>query len=188
MPAALLYGDTVRYPALRHEIPLEIIDALLFVDTGGAAHVLTSSLEAARLHAALPEAELSLFEELGLFELVRQGMARDQAERMTVMRALEQWGVDSVVVPADLPVAVADAICAAGIELTVDSKAIEARRRVKSTAELEGIRRAQRAAEAGMAAGEALIHGAQARDGVLHRAGLRAIACRPADRDRPVAA
>ena len=49
MASVLLYGDTVRYPALRHEIPLEIIDELLFVDTGEAKFVLTSSLEAGRI-------------------------------------------------------------------------------------------------------------------------------------------
>ena len=42
----------------------------------------------------------------------------------------------------------------------MDSQAVQDRRRVKSPAELDGIRRAQRAAEAGMAAAEQLIRGA----------------------------
>ena len=28
----LLYGDTIRYPALRHEVPLAIMDPFLFAD------------------------------------------------------------------------------------------------------------------------------------------------------------
>ena len=55
----------------------------------------------------------------------------------------------------------ADRLRDEGIGISVDHAAIEARRRVKTAAELEGILRAQRAAEAGMAAGEALIRGAE---------------------------
>lgn len=169
MTATLLYGDTVRYPAIRHEIPLEIIDELLFVEReDGHKHVLTSSLESDRIAAALPGAELLLFDEVGLFDLVREGMPRHQAELEVVIRALERWGIPSVTVPDDLPVAVADRIRQAGVGLAVDGAAIQQRRRVKNTAELEGIRRAQRAAEAGMATGERLIRRADARDGVLH--------------------
>ncbi len=167
MPAILLYGDTLRYPAMRHEVPLEIMDELLFVERGETKFVLTSSLEAGRIQAAVPGVRPSLYDELGLFELVRQGMSRREAERETVNRALAAWGVDSVVVPHDLPVAVADRVRTAGIELAVDAGAIQARRRVKTAAELAGVRRAQRAAEAAMSAGEALIHGSQDRDGDL---------------------
>jgi Xaa-Pro aminopeptidase len=167
----LLYGDTARYPALRHEIPLDIVDELMFVDTGEAKFVLTSSLEAGRIAEVLPEARLSLYDELGLFELVRNGMRRDLAELEVAIRALHAWGIEDVVVPHDLPVAVADRIRATGIALTVDGPAVAHRRRVKSPRELDGIRRAQRAAEAGMSAGEALIRGASDHDGVLQHKG-----------------
>ena len=132
MPAILLYGDTIRYPAIRHEIPLAIPDPLLYVATNGRAHVLTTSLE---------------------------------AELETAVRAVEPWGVRAARVPSDLPVAVADRLRAAGLRLDVDAGAVEGRRRVKSAAELAGIRRAQRAAEAGMAAAEARIRGAGGADG-----------------------
>jgi Xaa-Pro aminopeptidase len=48
---------------------------------------------------------------------------------------------------------------------------VEARRRVKTAAELAGIRRAQRAAEAGMDAAATLIRGAEPRDRLLHHDG-----------------
>jgi cellobiose-specific phosphotransferase system component IIB len=35
MRGLLLYGDTVRSPALRHEIPIAIIDAVLFAEVDG---------------------------------------------------------------------------------------------------------------------------------------------------------
>jgi Xaa-Pro aminopeptidase len=64
-------------------------------------------------------------------------------------------------------VGVADRLRREGIALDVDERAVAARRRVKTPAELDGIRRAQRAAEAGMAAGETLIRRAEPADGLL---------------------
>lgn len=171
MATILLYGDTVRYPALRHEVPLDIIDPLLLAIRDGRASILTSSLEAARLAEALPDAELVLLDELGFYELLAEGVHRDEAELETVLRAVRRWGIEHALVAPDLPVAVADKLRGAGIRIDVDAKAVEARRRAKTAAELEGIRRAQRAAERGMAAAEELIRGATANDGLLEHDG-----------------
>jgi len=167
----LLYGDTSRYPALRHEVPLEIIDPFLAVVRDGELLVLTNPLEAERIARARPDAKLRGIDELGLYDLVEGGMPRDEAELEVAVRALREWGVSEAAVAPDLPVAVADRLRAEGIALTVDDTAVAARRRAKSAAELEGIRRAQRAAEAGMAAGEELIRGAERADGRLVRDG-----------------
>jgi Xaa-Pro aminopeptidase len=171
MTTLLLYGDTLRYPSLRHEVPLEIIDPFLFLLRDGETFVLTSSLEADRIQGVLPHATIVNMGEVGFYDLVDGGMARDQAEIEVLVRALRRWNVQHASVAPDLPVAVADAIRATGVALNVDSTAVEGRRRVKSEAELAGIRRAQHAAEAGMAAGEELIRSAEGRDGVLHRDG-----------------
>jgi hypothetical protein len=45
MPGLLLFGDTVRSAALRHEIPLAIISPLLFAEVDGRRFVLTSWLD-----------------------------------------------------------------------------------------------------------------------------------------------
>src|ERR671923_1679997 len=108
MPAVLLYGDTIRYPAVRHEVPLEIVDPLLFVARDGDAHVLTSSLERARIAEVLPAAQIVTLDELGFFELLESGMDDEEAELATVVRALRRWGVERATVPGDLAVAVAD--------------------------------------------------------------------------------
>jgi Xaa-Pro aminopeptidase len=163
----LLYGDTVRYPAMRHEVPLEIVDPFLFVARDGGAFVLTNSLEAERISKLLPDAELLLVDELGFFELLGDGMPRDEAELETAIRAVQRWDIGEVVVPGDLPVAVADRLREAGVRVDVDPRSVEARRRVKNPTELAGIRRAQRAAEAGMAAAETLIRSADRHDGRL---------------------
>ena len=190
MATILLYGDTVRYPAMRHEVGLEIIDPMLLAVEDGRTQILTSSLEAARLAEARPDAELVLLDDLGFYEMLADGTPRDEAELEVVLRAVRRWGIERAVVPADLPVAVADKLRDAGVGLDVDGKAVEARRRSKTAAELEGIRRAQRAAERGMDAGRALIKGATAHDGLLQHEGspLTAEAVRDAIRAECAAA
>ena len=172
MATILLYGDTIRYPALRHEVPLEIMDPFLFVARDGQALVLTNSLEAERISRVLPDAELLVIDELGFYELLGDGMPRDEAEFETATRAVRRWGIRDAAVAADLPVALADRLRDAGVRVEVDAGTVGGRRRVKNLAELAGIRRAQRAAEAGMAAAETLIRGADRDDGRLIRDGV----------------
>jgi Xaa-Pro aminopeptidase len=152
MPSLLLYSDTERSPAMRHEVPIPIIDTFLFAEFAGRTIVLTSWLEADRIAEVLPHAELFDFFELGLHELVGEGHARESAAREVIVRLLHQIGLREATVPGDFPLAVADRLRKAGVDLTVDDDYVDARRRAKAGPELEGIRRAQRAAEAGMAA------------------------------------
>src|SRR4051794_41345748 len=120
----LLYGDTVRYPSMRHEVPLEIIDPFLFVARDGDAFVLTNPLEAERIARALPDAQLLGIDELGLYELVKEGMPRDDAELEVAVRALRRWGIEHAAIAPDLPVAVADRLRAEGIRLEVDTRTL----------------------------------------------------------------
>ena len=167
MAPFLLFGDTIRFASMRHELPLEILDPFLLVVGGERPLVLTNQLEAARIREVLPDAEMLRIDELGVYDLVEAGMSRDDAMLEVTMRAVERWEVREAVVPGELPVEVADRLRAAGVRLEIDNAAVQARRRVKNAAELEGIRRAQRAAELGMAAGERLIRAASQRDGRL---------------------
>jgi Xaa-Pro aminopeptidase len=169
--AILIYGDTERSAALRHEVPLAIMDPFLFVEHDGSKTILTNSLEHDRLARVLPEAELVLVNDLGYFDLIREGVPRHQAELEVVTRAVRRAGIEAAVVPPDLPVAVADRLRADGVELTVDYAAFERRRRSKTPAELAGIRRAQTVAEAAMAEAARVLREADRVDGRLERAG-----------------
>ena len=53
MTTFLFHGDTVRHPAIRHEVGLEIIDPFLLIVRDGATLVLTNSLERSRLRWGL---------------------------------------------------------------------------------------------------------------------------------------
>jgi Xaa-Pro aminopeptidase len=152
MRGLLLYGDTERSAALRHEIPIAIGDAFLFAEVDGQAYIVTSRLEIGRLARALPDAKLFDYFELGYKELVESGLSRAEASREVEARAVHEIGIEEAIVAAEFPLALADRLRADGVTLTVDEDAIDLRRRSKNEVELDGIRVAQRAAEAGMAA------------------------------------
>jgi Xaa-Pro aminopeptidase len=161
MTALLLYGDTERSPAVRHEVPVAIGDGLLFAEVDGRTTILTSWLERDRIAAVLPLAEILEFNKLGMRRLVEEGMTALGAEREVVLRAVRQLEIGDAVIPGDFPVAIADRLRADGITLTIDDDLVAARRRVKKGPELEGIRAAQRAAHAATARAAQLLAGAE---------------------------
>ncbi|MBV8953225.1 MAG: aminopeptidase P family protein [Solirubrobacterales bacterium] len=166
MPDVLICGDTVRHAELRHELPLVVPDPFLYAKAAGQRHVIVASLERARV-AAPGGLHVHAYEEFGYDELVLGGAERSAAVLEVMVRACRSLELESATVPAEFPLELADRLRDAGVELTVDRTLFEARRRVKSEAELAGIRRAQAAAEAGMgAAAELLRHAEPDGDGL----------------------
>jgi len=54
----LLFGDTERCAAMRHEVPIAIMDPVMFAEVDGRRYVVASALEHARVKRALPDAEV----------------------------------------------------------------------------------------------------------------------------------
>ena len=102
------------------------------------------------------------YEEFGYDELLDRGMTREQAYVEIAANVCRSFGVTAAVVPWSFPVEFADRLRAEGVTLHSDHEFFELRRRVKSEEQLAGIRRAQRAAEAGMDAARDLLRRAQA--------------------------
>jgi len=152
-----MYADTYRSPELRHEVPIGIPDAFLYAERDGAKHIAIGAMEIPRL-SELGLHELHPSEEYGADELIRAGGLSYSAVRQEVaIRAVKALGITSAVVPEAFPLWLADRLRGEGVELTVDGTFFDDRRRVKTDAELAGIRRAQRAAEAGMDAARDLL-------------------------------
>jgi Xaa-Pro aminopeptidase len=161
MPDVLICGDTVRHPALRHEVPLIVPDPFLYAEAGGERHVIVSSLETSRIAEADGGLEVHPFEEFGYDDLVVSGLERGEVFLQVMVRACEALRLDRALVPSDFPIELADRLRAAGISLDPDRHEFESRRRVKTQAELAGIRRAQTAADAGMRAAAELLRRAE---------------------------
>lgn len=147
----LMYADTIRSPDLRHAIPHSVADPFLYVEANGARHAVLRSLEVARMRE-VPGVEAIPLEDLGLDELVAEGRAPDEAALEIALRACRRLGVPEATVPPTFPTELADHLRAGGVDIGVDRELFAARRRAKTPAQLDGIRRAQRAAEAAVAA------------------------------------
>jgi Xaa-Pro aminopeptidase len=149
VPDVLIHADTLRSPELRHEVPLLIGDPFVYAERNGSRLVFTNSLEAPRLEK-IDGLELVLQEELGIDELLAQGLDHAAIERELVLRACRHAGIEEAIVPRAFPLETADYLRTNGVGLRTDGDLFDERRRVKSGAELDGIRRAQRGAEAAM--------------------------------------
>jgi Xaa-Pro aminopeptidase len=152
---------------MRHEVPIAIPDPFLYAERDGERHVVVTSFELDRIKAVAPELDLLPPEELGLDELYKQGLSRDEIELEIAVRAARRFGIEQAAVPPTFPLGLADHLRKHGIEVTADRDRFVSRRRAKNDAELAGIRRAQRAAEAGMTAAREILRQAERRNGDL---------------------
>ncbi len=149
MTDVLIYADTFRSADMRHAIPLGVPDPILYAEAGGAKHVFTHSMEAPRLRA-LGLFEVHLSEEFGVDELIASGMKPKELRGELAARAVKSIGLTQATVPDNFPVWLADRLRADGIEIVPDQDEFDDRRRSKTDAQLAGMRRAQKSAEAAM--------------------------------------
>jgi Xaa-Pro aminopeptidase len=170
MPDVLMFADTFRSPELRHEVPIGIPDPFLYVERDGVKHIQIGSMEVPRL-AALGLFELHPGEEFGVDELIASGLSYPELRTELALRGVKRLGVKSAAVPETFPLWLADRLRAEGVELFVDGDFFDERRRVKTEAELAGMRRAQRAAEAGMDTARDLLRRARPNGSGLELAG-----------------
>jgi Xaa-Pro aminopeptidase len=158
----LIYADSFRSADMRQAVPLGVPDPFLYAEQNGTRHVFANSMEAARLR------ELGLFdvhvlEDFGIDELIDSGIPRPEVTAQVALRAVASLGLKRAAVPENFPIWLADRLRADDVELEVDQELFDDRRRAKDEAQLAGIRRAQRAAEAAMDACRQLLRRAEIR-------------------------
>jgi Xaa-Pro aminopeptidase len=157
----LIFADSVRSPEMRHEVPIAIPDPFLYLERNGERHLCVISFEIDRVRSIPGGPEPHPYEEFGFDELIAQGLPRAQIYVEIAVTACRSFGITEVVVPWSFPVEFADRLRAEGVAVRPDHDFFKSRRRVKSGEQLAGIRRAQRAAEAGMDAARELLRRAQ---------------------------
>ncbi len=165
--AVLICADTVRSADMRHAVPLTVPDPFLYAERNGTRHVFTNSMEAGRLR------ELGLFdvhvsEEFGIDELIAQGIEWRELRAQLILREVASLDTKRFTVPDDFPVWLADRLRADGFDLDVDQELFDDRRRAKTDAQIAGMRRAQKAAEAAMDTCRELLRKAEINGGDLH--------------------
>lgn len=152
---------------MRHEVPIAVPDPFLYAERDGRGSVVASSFELGRINEVAPQLEVLPYEEFGLDELYAQGLSRAEIELEVILRAARRFGLEQASVPSTFPLEVADHLRSNGIEVKADRELFIGRRRVKNDAELAGIRKAQRAAEAGMDAAREILRAAERQNGGL---------------------
>jgi Xaa-Pro aminopeptidase len=144
-----MFADTLRSPELRHEVPVAVPDPFIYAETNGSRYAFVGSMEVPRLRE-LDGLETLPLEELGFDELVARGLAWHDADAELLLRACRRLGIEQAVAPREFPLELADYLRANDVQIRANGSLFDGRRRVKNEAELAGIRRAQRAAEAAM--------------------------------------
>src|SRR5207237_6872322 len=132
--------------------------------------VFVGSLEVARIRE-LDGLDVHAYEEVGYDDLIASGLQREEIYKPLVSNACRELEIASAVVPRYFPLELADHLRGEGIELTPERELFSRRRRVKTGVEIEGIRRAQRAAEAAMDAVRKLLREAKQNGSGLEVAG-----------------
>jgi Xaa-Pro aminopeptidase len=164
VPDVLIFADSVTSPEMRHEVPVLVPDPFLYVEKDGKRYTASTSFEVDRIAEAGIEAHA--WEEFGYDEMLEQGLPREQIVWHHInLNACREFGVEDAIVPRAFPVSVADHLRSNGINITPDTKLFSDRRRSKNEAEIAGIRRAQKAAEAGMGAAKEILARAEASNG-----------------------
>lgn len=165
MTDVLIIGDTERSPELRHEIPIHIGDPFLYAEVDGRRVAIVWSIEGDRIAAIDPTIEIVSDETFSSDDLIRDGVDIYAIKPTMFGRQVRSLGLGRAAVPRSFPLGIADVLRANGVELVVDQRLFDDRRRRKTAFELEGIRRASRAAEAGMTAIASLLARSEPADG-----------------------
>ena len=151
-----MYGDTERSADMFHALPLVLMDPFLYAEVDGRRVAVQSVIERDRI-LALGGVEVLDMSALGREQLLKSGMSLIEADFEICLRACRELGVTSAVVPPDFWAGVADRLREGGVEVRVDAERYERRRRAKTPHQVEGVRRAQAAADAAMAEAARLL-------------------------------
>lgn len=163
MTTFLLLDDSLRSPELRHEIAEGVGDPLIFIEHDGKRILVGSILEEATFEKREDIIdEYWTFNELGMEELVKnESFPKESMMDELAVRALERLGVFAITVPANFRLGTADYLRDKGVDVSVDIDEWRARRRRKTPWEIEGIERAQRAADTAMLTAARMLRDAE---------------------------
>jgi len=151
----LIFGAPEGLPDLFHAIPVGIGDPFLYLEAGDRRAAAVGALDAGPVEALGIEV-LDPYA-LGLDDLIAGGATALQRQAGVALAACHELGITEALVPAEFPLGIADLLRRDGVALIVSPDTFVARRRAKTPAQVEGVRRAQKAADAAMAVAAALI-------------------------------
>lgn len=162
----LLDSDACRSSNQRYLSRFVAEDSFLTLYTPERIALLVTPLEYERARSESSADEVHHVEEYDGQQLARD-RGPDAARSDVITRFLDQFQVDSVLVPRRFPVWTADALRDRGVVVIDVDDALRGVRSVKAADEIASIRETKRAAEAAMRSAERLLSSATVKDGVL---------------------
>lgn len=163
MTTYLLHDDALRSRELRHEIGEPIMDPITFIEHEGRRIIVASDLEEAIFERREDVVdEFWNLHELGVEELIKDPTIPDHLiDAELVARALTRLEVKEVCVPPTFQGLVLEYLRDKGFTVEIDPTGWSSRRRQKTPWELEGIERAQRAADTAMLTAARMLRDAE---------------------------
>ena len=163
--ALLLIDSSERCANLFYATRFRAPDPFVFLWTPSEKIMLANNLE---LDRARDQACVNRVLPYTHYEKRAKERSRERPNGNAVLlELLRDLGLEKLQVPADFPLGVADFLRGECIELAIAAEPLFPQRKIKDAAELAVMRRAMRAAEAGMETAIAGLRAADVRDGVL---------------------
>ena len=163
--ALLMIGTSERCANLFYATRFRAPDPFVFLWTPSEKIMLANNLETDRacdqacVNRVLPYAQYEK-------QVQERGKERPNGNAV-LLELLHDLGLAKLQVPAEFPLGTADFLRGEGIELVIAAEPLFPQRKIKDAEEIGGIRRAMRAAEAGMETAIAALRAADVRDGAL---------------------
>lgn len=163
--ALLMVGSSERCANLFYATRFRAPDPFVFLWTPSEKIMLAHNLEIDRardqacVNRVLPYAEYE--------KRAKERGPERPTGKAVLLELLRDLGLEKLQVPADFPLGTADFLRGEGVELAPAAEPLFPQRKIKDAAEIESIRRAMRAAEAGMETAIEKLRDSDVRDGVL---------------------
>src|SRR2546425_7919292 len=142
----LFYADGYRFPDVYHTTKFLSPDPIIALEDVEELVVVASSLEEGRIRKEARPRRVVNMTAFGAQAPTARGLSGPDFFAEIINRSLADRGVRRVAVPPYFPVAEADILRGAGVELAI-AKDLRERRRVKRPDEIEAIEASQRATE-----------------------------------------
>ncbi len=163
--ALLIIGSSERCANLFYATRFRAPDPFVFLWTPSEKLMLANNLEIDRARD-----QASVNRVLSYTQYEQQAKERGQehpSSNAVLLELLRDLGLAKLQVPTNFPLGTADFLRGEGIELTIATEPLFPQRKIKDATEVENVRRAMRATEAGMETAIEGLRTADVRDGVL---------------------
>ena len=163
--ALLMIGSSERCANLFYATRFRAPGSFVFLWTPSEKIMLANNLEIDRARD-----QASVDRVLSYTQYEQQAKERGQEHpnsQAVLLELLRDLGLAQLQVPAYFPLGTADFLRGEGIELTIAAEPLFPQRNIKDATEIENVRRAMQAAEAGMETAVGGLRSADVRDGVL---------------------